>query len=318
MGDQSLASIGHHGFWGLSSSFDWLDLHSDDSRAEEPLSVLLIAPGDIRHILTTVSRRARHGSRRPIHFYLLEPTVEVLCREILLLEISLDIKVPIRQRANIFLEVFGNLKIQERTSRYIELLGNGLRDLVVHQRGRLEKLIDFSSLKYREKDLVEESFKYYSRSFPFDIDSLFDHRVRGHLAERYDSRIALFDWDWHYSFQKTASIIHIKMYKDWREKGIAFEFGDQSYTDPNRSLVSYTEGVMKAGKDKGMKKEVKGYWGDIICSPYFSFGIDCDTPNEFAQGLFEIVNKVNRPSIYALPLYALIITLEYGCGAAPT
>ena len=293
MGDQSLSSIGYHGFWGLSASFDWLDLHSDDS-SDEPLSVLLIAPGDIRHILTTVSRRARHGSRRHIHFYLLEPTVEVLCREILLLEISHDIKVPIRQRANIFLEVFGNIKIQERSARYIELLGNSLRDLVVHQKGRLEKILDFSSLKYREKDSMEEAFKCYARSFPFDMDSLFDHRIRAHLTDRYDSRVAMFDWDWHYSLHKTASIIHIKMYKDWRENGIAFEFGDQSYTDPNRSLMSYTQGVMKAGKDRGMKKEVKGFWGDIVCSPYFSFGIDCDTPNDFALGLFEIVNKVDR------------------------
>lgn len=290
MGDSSLASIGSHGLWGLSSSFDLLDLHSQDS--SEPLSVLLIAPGDIRHILSTVSRRSRHGSLRPIHFYLLEPVVEILCRDVLLLEISMDLNIPIRQRANIFLEVFGNLKVQERTSRYVELLGNRLRDLVVHQRGRLASILDFSLLRYREKDSMEESFKCYSRLNDFHADSLFDHRVRGHLTDRYDSKRALFDWDWHYSLAKTASIVHVQMYKDWREKGIAFEFGDQSYTEPNRSLMSYLEGVMKVGRDRGMKKEVKGYWGDIVCSPYFSFGIDCDTPNEFAKGLFEIVNKV--------------------------
>ena len=48
---------------------------------------------------------------------------------------------------------------------------------------------------------------------------------------------------------------------------------------------------MKRGKDKGMKKEVRGYWGDIVSSPFLSFGTDCDTQNVFAEGLFEIQNK---------------------------
>lgn len=29
-----------------------------------------------------------------------------------------------------------------------------------------------------------------------------------------------------------------------------------------------------------------------MCSPYFSFGIDCETPTRFEEGLFEIMNKV--------------------------
>jgi len=35
--------------------------------------------------------------------------------------------------------------------------------------------------------------------------------------------------------------------------------------------------VMKKGKDKGLKKDVRGYWGDITVSPYLTFGIDADT-----------------------------------------
>ena len=43
---------------------------------------------------------------------------------------------------------------------------------------------------------------------------------------------------------------------EWRNSGIAFEFGDQIYNEPNRTLLTYAEGVMKKGKDKGIKKEV--------------------------------------------------------------
>ena len=40
------------------------------------------------------------------------------------------------------------------------------------------------------------------------------------------------------------------------------------------------------------KHQVKGFWGDIICSPYFAIGIDTDTPNNHAEELYEIQNKV--------------------------
>lgn len=38
-----------------------------------------------------------------------------------------------------------------------------------------------------------------------------------------------------------ASIIHYKQYRDWRRSGVAFEFGDQTYTNPNRTMASYAE-----------------------------------------------------------------------------
>lgn len=38
-----------------------------------------------------------------------------------------------------------------------------------------------------------------------------------------------------------ASIIHYKQFRDWRRSGVAFEFGDQTYTNPNRTMASYAE-----------------------------------------------------------------------------
>jgi hypothetical protein len=49
---------------------------------------------------------------------------------------------------------------------------------------------------------------------------------------------------------------------------------------------------MKQGKDRGSKKEVRGFWSDVVASPYFSIGVDCETANKYAEGLFEIYNKV--------------------------
>lgn len=191
MAAQILASIGHHGFHGLSAAFDFSEACGATNNEEEcenkPLIILLVSPGDVRHILTTIARRRRHRNRdrsrngplRPIHFYLLESPIEVLARDIMLLEMVNDYEVPIRQRASIFLEVFGNCKVQDRTSKYIEQLGHQLRSLVTHGTGRLEDLIDLSLLRYRERDDLEAAFKSYSRSVPFDVEVLRDFRLRG-------------------------------------------------------------------------------------------------------------------------------------------
>ena len=187
MASQLFASIGHYGFHGLSAAFDFaeaIDPIGNTHEVQDPLRVLLVSPGDIRHIVATIARRRRHRNSndrpcRPIHFYLLESPIEVLARDILLLQLLNDYEVPIRQRASIFLEIFGNCKVQDRTSRYIEQLGHQLRSLVTDGTGKLEDIVDLSLLRYRERDDLETVFKNYSRSVPFDVESLRDHRLRG-------------------------------------------------------------------------------------------------------------------------------------------
>jgi dynein assembly factor 3 len=337
-----VAAIGHHGFWGASSTFDFIeailnvsdgDHVTFDANGElEPLRVLLVHPGDIRHILTTLCRRRRHmykpdGSTmnrrlRPIEFYLLEHPIEVLARDVLLLEVLFDFEVPIRQRAAVFLEIYGNALVQDRTSRYIERLGAELRELVIHGTGRQEGFTDLSLLKYRERDALEGIFAGYRRPRPsaakdsegeapvaaartdFDMQTLREHRLRGWYAERYDHRKAIADQDYHYIFKDTcADIIHIRQYKDWRLGGCAFELGDQVYSESNRTMASYAEGVLKSGKDKGIKKEIKGYWGDITMGPFTTFGIDADTRVAFmreSRGLSEGANaKAQETMVFA-------------------
>lgn len=295
------ASIGSSNLWGYSPSFDCSEYLSRSDRADEILTVLLINPGDIRHILHTVAMNQRKSSNKyVIHFYIFENDAETICRELLLLEVAIDTNAPVRQRANTFLEIYGNCKVQERTSAYISLLGQNLSKLVTNNTCFLKEVVDLSCLKYRQKDILELVFKSYSiTNDGYDIDKLRDHRQRGYYAERYDNRKEIADWDYHYSLKGTsADIIHIRQFKDWRMNGIAFEFGDQHYTVPNRTMMAYAEAFMKAGKDQGMKKEVKGFWGDIVSSPYYSFGIDSIVKNDgFTEGLFEIVNKVGGYSM---------------------
>lgn len=295
---QTMKSIGLHGQWGFSSTFDFVEALTNANTGDIPeeFNILLVSPGDIRHILCSLSKLFRKSvgkNRYPrINFYLLETPIEVLARDLVLLELFCDFELPVRQRATVFLEVFGNLKVQRRTNVYLELLSQRLRNLMSKGQGILSDVLDFTHLGYRERDYLEAAFKKYDRSVQMEMDSWFDHRKRGLLEDRYDSRKSIYDWDYHSGVKSRASIVHIKQFKHWRETGIAYEFGDQEYVEPNKSFMTFAEGFLKHGRDKGLKKEVMGFWGDIVCSPYFAFGVDCDTPNKFAEGLFEIYNKV--------------------------
>lgn len=54
-------------------------------------------------------------------------------------------------------------------------------------------------------------------------------------------------------------------------RGLAFETRLAPNTIPNRTLSSYVPGKAKKTKDNIL---VRGYWGDIIQSPYIPFGVE--------------------------------------------
>lgn len=284
--------------WGFSPAFDAGALMADGKLADPtaapqeaaPFKVLFAAPSDIRHVLATLSRRRRHGSA-PVHLVVAEKQLEVLARHLLLLQIACDWELPIRQRTTVFLEVFGNTLLQERTQGYVHRLGQELIELVCDSRGSLADLVDLSGLKYRDRDGLVEAFQAWDPKLPYDAVGLRDHRLRAHFGQRYDHRAGVVDWDYHARVKPAASIVHQRLYKEWRLSGVAFEFGDQTYNQPNRTLGSFVEGVMNKGKDKGLKKEVRGYWIDVVNSPYIALGVECDRAAPFAESLFEVSNK---------------------------
>jgi hypothetical protein len=41
---------------------------------------------------------------------------------------------------------------------------------------------------------------------------------------------------------------------------------------------------MCKGKDRGLKKEVKGYWVDLVVGPFAAMGVDCDKVRDGSVG----------------------------------
>ena len=101
MSQRIISSIGHYGFWGISATFDICEAISkiemsslDHIDSAEPIKIILIQPGDIRHILSTLARRRRNKLfKRDIHFYIIESIPEIIARDVLLLEVINDFEV---------------------------------------------------------------------------------------------------------------------------------------------------------------------------------------------------------------------------------
>jgi dynein assembly factor 3 len=59
--------------------------------------------------------------------------------------------------------------------------------------------------------------------------------------------------------------------------GVAFETRLSTNTTPNRTLSCYINGKKKKSGDSCL---VRGYWGDIINSPFMSFGVEIDNEDD--------------------------------------
>jgi dynein assembly factor 3 len=110
----------------------------------------------------------------------------------------------------------------------------------------------------------------WSKSLEFEVEKYRDQRLRYHYKERYDFRTNLIDWDYNTMILEFAPIIHYYHYREWRQTGVAYENRFSVYSNPNRTLSSYIPGKKNSTKESCL---VRGYWGDIVCSPYFTFGV---------------------------------------------
>ncbi|KAG5186852.1 hypothetical protein JKP88DRAFT_276249 [Tribonema minus] len=275
--------LGAHAMWGFTPALDLLAYpppafaaedrgSSSGSSSSKKSAVLLAQPGDPGHLLKTICCRRRHATLQQLDVYLHDGPPEVLARHLLLLAVIHD--------------------WEERTCKYVARLARELVELLRAGKGPMAGLIDFSLLKYREKDELEEVLlSWYSETGCSDVAKLRDQRLRNFFGQQYDARHSVVDWDYTARLKDVAGVIHYKQYRKWRTNGIAFEFGDQVYDRPNLTMLSFAEGLVKSGEHRGRKKGVRGFWLDIRVGPFMPFGVDCDRPNKAAEDLFLVHNK---------------------------
>ncbi|XP_034414003.1 dynein assembly factor 3, axonemal-like [Cyclopterus lumpus] len=267
-------------WWGFSPARDLLSL--GPVRLEEDFNVLLVGSGDPRHILKTISVLQNQQS---LHVWVIEDKMEVVARQLLLLYLALMPKETMgnNEKTEVFLEVFGNGEIRSQTE---ETLRRAASQLTLSVTETLEKAthpsLNTTLLKFKERDELARIFKLWIQPRPSSSSSecaapvlmskAWDYRVRQHLGTRYDSKKNCFDWDLKMKLhEKGCGVINKQQYTQWRERGLAFEMREGVYQTTNPSLLS-----SRVFCQKGGKVSYTGYWGDIVSSPYLSFGIETD------------------------------------------
>ncbi|KAM4624492.1 dynein axonemal assembly factor 3 [Polymixia lowei] len=266
--------------WGFSPARDLLT--TGPVRQEGEVNVLMVGGADPRHILKTISSLKDTDS---LHIWLIENSMEVVARQLLLLFLSLTPQesMGLHEKTEVFLELFGNSEIRRQTE---ETLRHAASCLSLSVSDTLETAshacLDTTLLKFKERDELVRIFKQWIQppssssssgcSAPVPITKAWEGRVRKHLGTRYDSRKGCFDWDLTMKLhQRGCGVINKQQYVGWRERGSAFQMREGVYNVDNSTLLS-----TRVFTHRGDKVAVRGYWGDIVSSPYLSFGIESD------------------------------------------
>ncbi|CAB3366380.1 dynein axonemal assembly factor 3 [Cloeon dipterum] len=282
--------------WGFSPSFDIqdeLDLGPPCIKKASNVNVLLVGVGDLRHVLRTIARSYRHPNNRRINMHVLESSLEATARQLLQLNLALepaDVMNPL-QKARMFLEIHGNTLVRPNTLQYIKLKACQMIYMVtdhVYLKNRLP-MVSLENLKYKEKDFMEATYKFWKNSTIdyFDITKLWDMRLRSYLGQRYDSRDNVFDWDYHMKLSSSAEhglpVTH-QEYLNWRETGVAFRWlNSAECTDVNMTMAT---GIISDPNQKSSQ-----FLGDMLTGPFISFGVESEDA--------EILKKCNNKYIHS-------------------
>lgn len=289
----------------LASKLKGLNISEPDaSNKQGKCNILLIGAGDCRHILKTIVHSYRRV-KRELCIFVVENNLELYARHLLLLSIALEPKkkLGLQEKTELFLELFGNSLVRPQASDYLQQKSSEFIKMVTDS-DYLEAhfpVFNFSQLKFKERDQLESIFKFWRNSDPkiFDICRHWDERLRQYLAVRYDSRENIYDWDYSMKLSKKASIINSREYKNWREQGVAFELrSDSTYEVTNRTLAS---GIII--KKDGERVARRGYWGDIINSPYLAFGTESEEESLFQTSNGQHVKTATNVSEYNITAF---------------
>lgn len=296
-------------WWGFSPC---IDLLGSDTELEVPsavgppgsgkdeINVLLLGCGDLRHWLKTVSRLHRKPNTK-VTFYVMEHNIEVYARHALFLALILEDQHSrgLQEKTELFLEIFGNVLVRHHTAEYIQSMATELIKMVTNDEYMKERLpvLDVTQLKFKERDMLENIFKFWKQPAKkdlFDAEKCWDLRMRNYLGVRYDARKGAFDWDYSMKFcDRGAAILGGRTYSNWRNTGVAFGLREGTYDSPNRTLASVV--VFKQDGDRAARR---GYWGDIVISPYIAFGVESDEGDFFVKRNNELTKTSEDVSEY--------------------
>ncbi|KAG5500940.1 hypothetical protein GH5_04528 [Leishmania sp. Ghana 2012 LV757] len=253
---------------------------------DEEVAVLLAGASDIRHLLRTLSSiraaestNGQLGAPPTYHFYVYEPSLRLHCRHLFFLQWLLDSMFALEEleeRVLMFLDVYGNALMRDITAALVRNVVQRLRKALEADSSALRRIASFEEMKSKERDFVESQLAHWNcDASAANIKEQWAQRVRQEMAERYDNRDNIIDWDFVFHLQEYTNLLKFPEYRTWRNTGVAFDVSHinprrgftYEYTVPNKTLCFFSR------TGRGV------YSGDIKNGPFYSFGALTQNPH---------------------------------------
>ena len=322
-------AIGFHRHYGTSPASS---LEAFNSSSNGELEYLLIQPHDISHILNTLYKTKNKEVKQK--FFIMENNLSIMLRNALLIDVIIDDALTLREKVETFLDIYSNQYLTAKTLSIInsklKVIQNDLHD----NRTTCKGIVRFNKLKYKQIDMLNEIINLWlslikSNQIKKEEAELKyrDQRLRFMYKERYEYRQNLVDGDyiWGIKYNKLPvnvliddkielkdkvnidknapyePLIRFNEYLLFRENGVAFPIhrSEENHQFFNVTLLDYIEGRKKENKDHC---EVLGFWGDLVISPFWTFGIGVDTEDEMVK-FYKKVNTEYQYSVYDIMEY---------------
>ncbi|KAF2904687.1 hypothetical protein ILUMI_01493 [Ignelater luminosus] len=261
-------------FWGLTPALDLQAELKENGKLPEEINILIVGGADCRHVLKTVAQRYRHENIK-INFYIIEAVLESVAKQLLLLNVALqpEEELGLVQKTRYFMELYGNMLVRPAVAKYLKMRAYEFVEMITNL-DYMKTIMPFINLdlKYRERDYLENVFKFWCSSDEFDVCDCWDRRMRKTLGIRYDTKMGAFEWDLHMRFHSVGGMqVCTQEYTHWRATGVAFVWLESEVSKSNRSFVS-------AVIPNGEKFAHCGYLGDMETGPFVTYGLDCEDP----------------------------------------
>ncbi|RHW67585.1 hypothetical protein DPX39_110018500 [Trypanosoma brucei equiperdum] len=251
--------------------------------SDEPgdVRVLLCGACDIRHVFRTLSSLRVKGSLTSSgesvdptwHFYFYEPNLRVHARHLFFLKWLLDSTFSLdelEERVLMFLDVFGNAMTRDTTAAQVRNVAQQLLNALRSEGGGdLAELVSFAEMKEKERDFVEQQILHWTRDRSVaHVEETRSKRLRQEMAERFDNRDNIIDWDFHFHLNDYTNLIKFTEYRTWRNNGVAF---DATHINPRREFT-YTYSVPNKTLCHFNNKGDGVFLGDVKNGPFFALG----------------------------------------------
>jgi dynein assembly factor 3 len=245
---------------------------------KDRISLLISNANDIRHILKTLFNLNEKAEKMNLNnnckdnselinldIYVYETFQENIVRMLVFFDLILNSDLNNIEKIDMFLEIYANCLVTEKTHTYLHNSIKRLTDLIYgtkvekkdDQLINLQELIDFSFLGYKDIDNFKDILDSYNKDTKFDIEKLREERLRFLYKDRYDSRENLVDWDYQMKTKKNVDHLGYNCYKRFRMNGVAFEKHNIKYNKPNKTLSSYIPGRSVSKYNLIKKKTLK-------------------------------------------------------------